>query len=84
MILRIQNLEGQQNFVIGLKVTTILPMFFFFLKKIKRRHVGCLSRGNKLEYCAAHSDFLLSECILSEILKKDFETQKNCKIGPFS
>ena len=31
MVLRIQNLDGQLNYMIGSKVTTILPMF---LKKI--------------------------------------------------
>ena len=41
------------------------------IKNFKRRHVGCLSRGNRLEFCAAHSDFILVECILSEIPKKN-------------
>ena len=43
MVLRILNLEGQQNCMIASKVTTILPPFK--KKKIKRRHMGCVSRG---------------------------------------
>ena len=33
MVLRILNLEGQQNCMIGSKVTTILPHFLFFNSK---------------------------------------------------
>ena len=63
--LRILNLEGHQNCLIGPKVTAILPPF----KKKKKKKTsnigmwGCLSRGNRLEYCAAHSDFIFGECI---------------------
>ena len=61
----ILNLEGQQNCIIGLKVTTILPLFFFpkNWKNLKHRHVGCFSRGNGLEFCTVHSDFVLGEYI---------------------
>ena len=58
MVLRILNLEGLQNCMIGSKVSTILPLFFLF-KNFKHRHVGCLFRGNRMEYCAAHSDLIL-------------------------
>ena len=37
----------------------------FLFKNFKRRHVGCLSRGNKLEYCTAHSDFNLGPVYLN-------------------
>ena len=63
--LRILNLEGQQNCMIGSKVTAFLPPFFFLknFKNFKHRHVGCLSRGNILKYCAAHSYFILGHHI---------------------
>ena len=53
MILRILNLEEQQNCMIG------SHQFFKKIKNFKHRHVGCSSTGNRLEYCAAHSDFNL-------------------------
>ena len=47
-VLRILNLEGQQNCIIGSKVTTILSPYFQKNLNVKHRHVGCLSRGNRL------------------------------------
>ena len=35
MVLRILNLEGQQNCMIGSKVTTILPPFFQKIQKLQ-------------------------------------------------
>ena len=38
MVLRILNLEGQQNCMIVSNVTTILTLFFQKIKNFKRRH----------------------------------------------
>ena len=63
-VLGILNLEGQQICMIGSKVTAILPQFFSKrFKKFKHRHVGCLSRRNRLKYRAAHSYFILGDHI---------------------
>ena len=72
MDFRILNLEGHQHCLISSKVKILAP-----LKKIKHSHVGCLSRGNRLEYCDAHSDL-----ILGEIKKK--QGLKTYKIGLIS
>ena len=61
IVLGVLNLEEKLNCMIGSKVTTVIPPFLF--KNIKRRHVGCLSRGDGLAYCAVHSDFILGVCI---------------------
>ena len=59
-VLRILNLEEQQNCMIGSKVKAILSRFFSKKNKnFKHRHVGCLSRGNILIYCAVHSYLIL-------------------------
>ena len=65
MVLRIINLEGQQNCMIDSKV----PMFFLKFKNLKHKHVGCLSRGNRLEYCGAHSDTNFDDDICNWIPK---------------
>ena len=85
MLLGILNLEEDQNCMIGSKVTTILMPFFFLqkIKNFKHRHVGCLSRGNWLEYWGIHLDFVLGECIWSEIPKQHFQSLKTYKIGVF-
>ena len=44
---------------------------------------GFLSRGNRLEYCAGLSDFILGECIWGEI-QKPFKGVNINKIGPIS
>ena len=54
VFLRILNLEVQQNCMIGLQVTTIISIFIQKTQNLIQRHVGCLSKVNKLEYCAAH------------------------------
>ena len=54
-------------------------VFFKTLKNFKHRHVECLSRGNRLEYCGAHSDFILGECIWR---KRIFQSLKTYKMGP--
>ena len=60
LVLRILNLEGKQNCIFSSKVTTILQPLF--QKKSNTSNVGmCLSKGNRLEYCTAHSDFIFCE-----------------------
>ena len=58
--------------------------FFKQIKNFKCRHLGCLSRGNRLEYCAAHSDFVLDDCIWSLFPKQHFQSLKTYKVSPIS
>ena len=57
IVLGIPNLEGNQNCMIVSNLTTFLMPFFQKSKNFQRRHVGCLSRGNRLEYCPTHLGF---------------------------
>ena len=84
MVLGILNLEGCQNWKIGSKVSKILPFFSKKNQNFKCGHVGCLSRGNRLDYCAAHSDFTLRDSIWSKIPKNHFQGLKTYKDGPIS
>ena len=69
MVFRIVNLEGHWNCMIVSKVTTIYQCFVKTKQKSNVCMWGCLSRGNRLEYCAAHSYFNLGEQIWSLIAK---------------
>ena len=57
------NLEGKQNCMIVSNVTTILRRLLQNFKKFEHRHVGVYLEAILIEYCAAHSDFNLSQHI---------------------
>ena len=58
------------------KFTCVFQQFKIF----KQRHIGCFSRGNRLEYCAAHLDLVLGKCIWR---KKHFQSKKPTKLALF-
>ena len=53
MVLGILNLEGRQNCKICLKKYNNFTIFLV-IQKFKHKDMGLLSRGNRMEYCAAH------------------------------
>ena len=79
-VLRILNLEGQQNCMIGSKVTTILSPFFF--KKLKTSNIGMWGvYPEAIDWNIALLTWI-SFCV-SESKEKHFQSLKTYKMAPF-
>ena len=70
MVCRILNLEGHWYCMIVSKVTTIYQCFVKTKQKSNVCMWGCLYRGNRLEYCAAHSYFNCAVAMMTNVVKK--------------